>query len=188
MFSLAKLIDFRGGGVKPSLLIAGAILTASIPFQSAQAASFKTTFTFLGGESPSSSGTAYFTVNDSAISAIGPSSSGNVFPDVTAFTATFTGLSTSPTTTTFSLADLGALVIQTDASTNVDSAVYVTIANADGYGTSSFAFGFQLLFSPMGFTGYVSNTSQVPVPEPSAVLSLLALGGLGLVSLKRKQN
>ncbi|NCS49863.1 MAG: PEP-CTERM sorting domain-containing protein [Microcystis aeruginosa BK11-02] len=38
------------------------------------------------------------------------------------------------------------------------------------------------------FTVYASNTSQVPVPEPSAVLSLLALGGLGLVSLKRKQN
>jgi len=188
MFSLAKLIDFRGG-VKPSLLIAGAILTASIPFQSAQAASFKTTFTFSGGESPSSSGTAYFTVNDSAISAIGPSSSENVFPDVTAFTATFTGLSTSPTTTTFSLADLGALFIQTDASTNVDSAVYVTILNADGYATSSFAFDSQLLISPTGnFTVYVSNTSQVPVPEPSAVLSLLALGGLGLVSLKRKQN
>lgn len=176
-----------GGGVKPSLLIAGAILTASIPFQSAQAASFKTTFTFLGGESPSSSGTAYFTVNDSAISAIGPSSFGDVFPDVTAFTATFTGLSTSPTTTTFSLADLGALFIQTDASTNVDSAVYLTIANADGYVTSSVAFGFQFLISPTGnTTGYVSNTSQVP--EPSAVLSLLALGGLGLVSLKRKQN
>ncbi|TRU54323.1 MAG: PEP-CTERM sorting domain-containing protein [Microcystis aeruginosa Ma_QC_Ca_00000000_S207] len=167
--------------------MAGAILTASIPFQSAQAASFKTTFTFLGGESPSSSGTAYFTVNDSAISAIGPSSSGNVFPDVTAFTATFTGLSTSPTTTTFSLADLGALFIQTDASTNVDTAIYATIVNADGYQTFSFAFGFQLLISPTGnLTFYVSNTSQVP--EPSAVLSLLALGGLGLVSLKRKQN
>ncbi|MFN9671084.1 MAG: PEP-CTERM sorting domain-containing protein [Microcystis sp.] len=177
------------GGVKPSLLIAGAILTASIPFQSAQAASFKTTFTFTGGESPSSSGTAYFTVNDSAISAIGPSSSGDVFPDVTAFTATFTGLSTSPTTTTFSLADLGALFIQTDASTNVDSAVYATIVNADGYQTFSFGFGLQFLFSPTptgNVTVYASNTSQVP--EPSAVLSLLALGGLGLVSLKRKQN
>ncbi|MDB9391882.1 PEP-CTERM sorting domain-containing protein [Microcystis aeruginosa] len=178
-----------GGGVKPSLLIAGAILTASIPFQSAQAASFKTTFTFSGGESPSSSGTAYFTVNDSAISAIGPNGFGDILPDVTAFTATFTGLSTSPTTTTFSLADLGELFIQTDASTNVNSAVYVTIVNADGYQTFSFGFGLQFLFSPTGnSTVYASNTSQVPVPEPSAVLSLLALGGLGLVSLKRKQN
>ncbi|MCA2621541.1 MULTISPECIES: PEP-CTERM sorting domain-containing protein [unclassified Microcystis] len=71
----------------------------------------------------------------------------------------------------------------------MNSAVYATIANADGYGTASFAFGFQLLISPTGnLTFYVSNTSQVPVPEPSAVLSLLALGGLGLVSLKRKQN
>ena len=126
-------------------------------------------------------------MNDSAISAIGPSSFGDVFPDVTAFTATFTGLSTSPTTTTFSLADLVALFIQTDASTNVDSAVYVTTVNADGYVTSSPGFGFQFLIPPTGTsTAYVSNTSQVP--EPSAVLSLLALGGLGLVSLKRKQN
>jgi hypothetical protein len=176
-----------GGGVKPSLLIAGAILTASIPFQSAQAASFKTTFTFLDGESPSSSGTAYFTVNDSAISAIGPNSFGDVFPDVTAFTATFTGLSTSPTTTTFSLADLLGLFVETDAGTNVINAIYFATANADGYQTVSFAFDSQLLISPTGnFTVYVSNTSQVP--EPSAVLSLLALGGLGLVSLKRKQN
>ena len=178
-----------GGGVKPSLLIAGAILTASIPFQSAQAASFKTTFTFLDGESPSSSGTAYFTVNDSAISAIGPNSFGDVFPDVTAFTATFTGLSTSPTTTTFSLADLLGLFVETDAGTNVINAIYFATANADGYQTVSFAFDSQLLISPTGnLTFYVSNTSQVPVPEPSAVLSLLALGGLGLVSLKRKQN
>lgn len=29
---------------------------------------------------------------------------------------------------------------------------------------------------------------QKPIPEPSAVLSLIALGGLGLVSLKRKQK
>jgi hypothetical protein len=77
MFNLGKLIDFRGG-IKPSLLIAGAILTASIPFQSAQAASFKTTFTFFSGESSSSSGTAFFTVDDSAISAIGPNNEGGV--------------------------------------------------------------------------------------------------------------
>ncbi len=145
-----------GGGGKHSLLIAGAILTASIPFQSAQAASFKTTFTFFAGESPSSSGTAYFTVNDSAISAIGPSSSGNVFPDVTAFTATFTGLSTSPTTTTFSLADLAGLFVETDASTNVNSAINGTIVNADGYQTFSFAFGQQVLFSATG--NFTSNS------------------------------
>lgn len=34
----------------------------------------------------------------------------------------------------------------------------------------------------------VAGLANKPVPEPSAVLSLLALGGLGLVSLKRKQS
>ncbi len=95
-------------------------------------------------------------MNDSAISAIGPSSSGNVFPDVTAFTATFTGLSTSPTTTTFSLADLAGLFVETDASTNVNSAINGTIVNADGYQTFSFAFGQQVLFSATG--NFTSNS------------------------------
>jgi hypothetical protein len=36
-------------------------------------------------------------------------------------------------------------------------------------------------------TWHVTSAPE-PTPEPSAVLSLLALGGLGLVSLKRKQS
>lgn len=148
MVSLAKLIDFRGG-VKQGLsikLLALASTTAAIALMGvvtstseAQAATFDLDFT---GFSTSTTGTGTVTIDDSLLIP------NQVFfgftAGITAFQANLTNIPSSPTSTTFNLADVvGGFILVTDASANITDFNIANAANGDGFdafGVAPFAF------------------------------------------------
>ncbi|MGK7953975.1 MAG: PEP-CTERM sorting domain-containing protein [Crocosphaera sp.] len=153
----------------------------------AQAATFDLTFT---GVNTSITGTGTVTIDDSFLT---PNlSSVEVKAATTAFQANLTNIPSSPTSTTFNLADLDELFLSTDASANVTGFTIFSTENGDGF----VAFGsgpFLLEFFENGgspvdqvVTGITPADEPATTPEPGTLLGLFAVGSMGVLTRKQK--
>ena len=138
-------------------------------------------------------GDEYFFVYDASpgLSSSNPNSGSFTYTiEITDPHAVFSGVSLDSTVTstygtvTKTVAETGLLLTSTSGSPDPAfgfsplTPIYKKLTITDTFAPNS---GEALISSFNGF-------KQTPVPEPSDILSLLALGGLGLVSLKRKHS
>ncbi|MDJ0598727.1 MAG: PEP-CTERM sorting domain-containing protein [Crocosphaera sp.] len=134
----------------------------------AQAALINIPLTFDPESGNTSSGEGFFTIDDSNLA---PNILLDDLSDLENFSATFTNLSSIPSTTTFSLSDLSDWIYRTDDLGNiVDVNFFMGAAtNTDGYRLQ----GSGPLFIQLSGNGELATydiTPGTPVPEPSTIL------------------
>ncbi|MCZ8223117.1 MAG: hypothetical protein O9324_03920 [Microcystis sp. LE19-84.1B] len=182
---------------KTSVAVAATAIGLGTLSLAAQAATVRVplTYTYSSGLSSGSAGTGYFDIDDSLL---GPNTSilfpGNV-NDLQGFSLTFTGLASSPSTTTFALANLTNWLFKTNGTGTIIDANFDSSLNADGYDLAPAEVLFGLLIDPQGGESYYQITlgtpGPVPVqstPEPGGVVALLGLGLGALASRGKKRG
>ncbi|MFM6482056.1 MAG: hypothetical protein ACKPIF_21705 [Microcystis panniformis] len=153
------------------------------------------TYTYDSGPTSGSAGTGYFDIDDSLLA---PNTNiyfpGNV-NDLQGFSLTFTGLASSPSTTTFTLANLTDWAFETDGTGTIIDANFVSSLNADGYELKAAEVLLGALIDPLDDASFYNITlgtpGPVPVqstPEPGGVVALLGLGLGALASRGKKQG
>ncbi|GEM_PF-3737607 len=166
-------------------LACGTVVTLSMSSLATQAQAVVLYFT-LDGILTSATGTGTVTIDDTffgpnlAVSLTKP-------PEITAFQATFTGLSTTPSTTSFDLSDVTQFSLFTDANTDIIDFNFVTNANADNYTSTPPS----ILLSELRQNGVlvdgfnINITESQAVPEPLTILGSIAALGFG-AKLRKK--
>ena len=174
----------------PSLSLAAATLSLGIVASPASAAlvTLSLTFTYNSGAFTASSGTGSFTIDDSLLA---PDVFTDDLNDLQDFSATFTDLAATPTTTSFALSDLSGWLFETDASANIFDVNFFMegSTNADGYGIE----GVEVLFLELYGNGQTTlyDTTVAAVPEPLTILGTATAIGFGAFfkrKLKGKQD
>ena len=175
--------------LKTSVAVAATAIGLSTLSLAAQAATVRVPLTY------GSAGTGYFDIDDSLLA---PNTNiyfpGNV-NGLQGFSLTFTGLASSPSTTTFTLANLNNWTFTTNGTGTITDANFRSSGNADGYKLNPNNFLYAELIDPLsGVSFYVitpGTTGPVPVqstPEPGGVVALLGLGLGALASRGKKRG
>ncbi|WP_066030165.1 hypothetical protein [Microcystis aeruginosa] len=175
--------------LKTSVAVAATAIGLSTLSLAAQAATVRVPLTY------GSAGTGYFDIDDSLLA---PNTDiffpGNV-NGLQGFSLTFTGLASSPSTTTFTLANLNDWGFTTDGTGTIIDANFQSSGNADGYKLDPSDALLAQLIDPLSGSSYYDITlgtpGPVPVqstPEPGGVVALLGLGLGALASRGKKRG
>ncbi|MGK7881727.1 MAG: PEP-CTERM sorting domain-containing protein [Crocosphaera sp.] len=150
------------------------------------------TFNFAFGDSTTSSGTGFVTIDDSNLAPNVLLGGPNDLSGLEGFSATFTDLSSTPSTTTFGLSDLDSWSYRTDGAgdfLDINFFMNEGSTNGDGYrlnGVDPFASE----LSGNGQSTFYLITPGEPVPastpEPTTLMGLLLIGGAGLLAKRKK--
>ncbi|TRT89092.1 MAG: hypothetical protein EWV63_04605 [Microcystis aeruginosa Ma_OC_H_19870700_S124] len=111
------------------------------------------------------------------------------------FSLTFTGLASSPSTTTFTLANLNNWAFATNGTGTIIDANFQSSGNADGYKLEPLDALYAELTAPLSGSSdyYITPGTPGPVPvqstpEPGGVVALLGLGLGALASRGKKRG
>ena len=182
---------------KTSVAVAATAIGLGTLSLAAQAATVRVplTYTYSSGVSSGSAGTGYFDIDDSLLAPNTSISFPGNFNDLQGFSLTFTGLASSPSTTTFTLANLTDWRFVTNGTGTIIDANFRSSLNADGYGLDTSNTLFSLLTDPLGGQSFYNITPGTPgpvpvqsTPEPGSVVALLGLGLGALASRVKKQG
>ena len=175
--------------LKTSVAVAATAIGLSTLSLAAQAATVRVPLTY------GSAGTGYFDIDDSLLA---PNTNiklpGNV-NGLQGFSLTFTGLASSPSTTTFTLANLNNWAFRTDGTGTIIDANFRSSGNADGYKLEPSGALYAGLIDPLSGSSYYDITPGTPgpvpvqsTPEPGGVVALLGLGLGALASRGKKRG